>query len=215
MRKYLMIGLALIFANVVPVARALDGCPNMNLNNGRGSPPVVVGRTVNAFVNLPPETDVSVYLDGELTYSQGNDGSTWSVAVFSLPLGSYGQHTLQDSTEFDCVVNFSNVPGNAPALSAPALSGSATSVRSNSPHTLSWTVPSGSTIDHYTISRGTPGNPEETYTLPARTTSQVLTSTAPAGTDRVIEFMVHACSSSDESSCGAWSNPIDIAVTAH
>ncbi len=209
-----MIGLALMFAPVLPAARAADGCPNMTLNNAQGSPPVVVGSTVTAAVFLPAETDVFVYLDGNLTYSQGNDDSTWSEAVFSLSLASYGNHTLQDSTEFDCIINFRNVPpGQAPALSAPTLSGSATSVRSNSPHTLSWTVPSGM-INHYTISRGPPGHPEQTYTLPAGTTSQVLTSTAPVGTDRVIEFRVHACRSSDESSCGAWSNAVDIAVTA-
>jgi hypothetical protein len=193
----------------------------MSLNNARGSPPVIVGNKVTAAVILPAETDVFVYLDGALVYSQGNDGSTWSAAVFSLPLATYGKHTLQDSTELDCTINFSNVPaGSAAALavpaaapSAPVLRGTPTNVRSNSPFTLSWTVPSG-TVNHYTISRGPPGDPQQTYTLPAGTNSQVLTSTAPAGTDRVIEFMVRACSSSDESSCSGWSNPVDIDVTA-
>lgn len=216
MRKNLMIGLAVTFVSVLPAANALDGCPNMGLNNGHGSPPVVSGTTATAFVNMPPFTDVLIYLDGNFILDEDNSsGSTWSAAVFNVPLGSYGQHTLQDSLDWDCTLNFSNVPaGHAPAPSAPALSSPQTSVRSNSPHTLTWTVSSGK-VDHYTISRGTPGNPEQTYTLPAGTNSQVLTSTASAVPNRVVEFMVHACSSSDESSCSAWSNPVDIAVTTH
>jgi hypothetical protein len=220
MRKYLMIGLALIFAHGSPAARALSGCPNMGLNNASPPANIVVGSTVEAFVVMPAETDVWIWLDGNFVEDESNPNTNDSAAVFDLPLSYYGAHTLQDSLDSDCILNFTNVPaGQAPAPSAPALSGapvrsgSPISVRSNSPHTLSWTVPSG-TINHYTISRGSPGNPEQTYTLPAGTTSQVLTSTAPAGTNRVIEFKVHACSSSDESSCSAWSNAVDIHVKA-
>src|SRR5579862_2037431 len=51
MRKYLLIGLALIFASALPTAQALQGCPNMNLLNGNGGFPVpeVVGNVVQAF----------------------------------------------------------------------------------------------------------------------------------------------------------------------
>ena len=225
MRKYLMIGLALIFASALPTAQALQGCPNMNMLNGNGGFPVpeVVGNVVQAFVISPAETDVEVFLDGQFALDTDSNSENDSVDDFQLTLAYYGAHTLEDTLDPGCVLNFTNVPASqVPAPSAPALSGvparhaalvQKVSVRSNSPHTLSWTVPSGK-INHYTMSRGSPGNPELTYTLPAGTNSQVLTSTAAAGTNRVIEFKVHACSSSDESSCSAWSNAVDINVKA-
>jgi hypothetical protein len=95
----------------------------------------------------------------------------------------------------------------------PVLSSSAGGVQSGSPYTISWTAASG-TVNHYTLSKGPPGDPQSTTTFPPSTTSETVTSTAPAGLDRVIEYKVRACTSSDDSACGSWSNAVDVDVTA-
>jgi hypothetical protein len=96
-----------------------------------------------------------------------------------------------------------------PGGPSPALSVDSTSVESGAPFTLSWTVPAGS-INHYTISQ-TLNGATTTTSLPASTVSYTETRTA-AKADKVFDYNVHACTSSDESACGGWSNTVAVDV---
>lgn len=202
MKKYLLLGLALIFASNFTSVWACTSY--VGLTNGSGSPPVVVGNTVQIVVSVPVNFTINVYLDGAIVLTFPNVSPIPEIINTSLTV-AYGSHTLDSD---GCPIDFT-VVATAPAPGAPTLSSTASFVQSGAPYTLSWTVPAGA-INHYTLSSGAVGN----IVLPAGTTSQAFTSTAPAGTDHSIAYMVRACSSSDESSCSAWSNTISVDVHA-
>jgi len=78
-------------------------------------------------------------------------------------------------------------------------------------YTLSWTVPSGS-INHYTLQKVASGGAVSNTTYPGNATAVALTGSAPPGTSKVLTYTLRACSTADESSCGAWSNPVEISI---
>jgi hypothetical protein len=148
MKKYLLLGLALIVANSFSSARA-QSCSNfVGISNGSGSPPVVVGSSVQLLVSVPADFVVSVYLDGNEVFTVSNPTSTPALDNTTLTV-AYGSHTLQAGT---CPAFAFSVVPPPPPPATPALSGSPTLVESNAPYTLSWSVPAG-TINHYTLSK--------------------------------------------------------------
>jgi hypothetical protein len=212
MKKYLALGLALILANTVVPVQAADSCTNLWLTNASGSPPVVQGNVVG-FAGLGIAPSMDIYLDGVYVTSVhdiltpppnwfNGSGTLW------VP---YGTHTLRNGVEA-CTINFSTVP--PPAVpGTPTLSTNKTFVRPNVAYTLSWTVPSGS-INHYTLHRTASGGSVVDTTLPGNSTAVTLTSSTPPGTTKIFTFTLQACSSSDESICGAWSNSVQVTVDA-
>jgi hypothetical protein len=112
-----------------------------------------------------------------------------------------------NSTAFD----FSNVPPPPPPTAAPGLS-AFTSSTTGTPYTLYWSVPPG-TIDHYTLNKSVNGSPRTNQAFPASTTTVTLSASAPAGTDKLIDYMVRACSTLDDTSCSAWSNTVEVDIS--
>jgi hypothetical protein len=202
MRKYLLLGLALIFASNFTSALACNSF--VSITNASGSPPVVVGNTVQIGVSVPVNFVVDVYLDGAVVLTFPNVSPIPEIVNTTLTV-AYGSHTLDSG---GCPIEFT-VVATAPAPGTPTLSSSGIFVQSGATYTLSWSVPTG-TINHYTLSSSSTGN----SVLSAGTTSQAITSTAAAGTDYNIAYTVRACSSSDESACSAWSNTVNVDVRA-
>jgi YD repeat-containing protein len=144
-----------------------------------------------------------------------NNGSTWTSVGTALTASLTG---LSVGTSYTALVHASNAGGTGASSSgsfttvpaAPTLSVSPTTVYTGNGTTLSisWTVPKG-TINHYTLSRSLNGNTPTTTTYPAGTTS---TSGVAGKTAGSVTFEVHACESSDESECGAWSNTQTVTV---
>ena len=203
MKKYVLLGLALIFANSVTAARA-DSCTSYaTIRNASGSPPVVAGSAVQLQVTITPGSVVPVYLDGKEVFTVSNPNSTSTTITTTATVPS-GSHSLQAGT---CVTEFSSVspPGT------PTLSSSRAVVSNGLPYTISWTVPSGS-IDHYTLSLVVNGGAPATSVLPASTTSKTFSSSTKAGVDNTHDFMVRACSSADESICSSWSNTVEVDI---
>lgn len=131
MKKYLLIGLALIAANGFTSARAADSCSTLTILNASGSPPVVVGNEVNV-VGYGPAQFTTVYLDGSAV-AHLIDPSAPPSQIELLPgvvlVGAYGSHTLQTSFDPDgCVINFSTVapppPPPPPPLPPPVIDNS-------------------------------------------------------------------------------------------
>jgi hypothetical protein len=210
MKKYLLLGLVLIFANSFTSARA-QSCSNyVGITNSSGSPPVVVGNAVQLEVSVPAGFVVSVYLDGNEVLTYSNPTTTPSIITTTLTV-AYGNHTLQAGT---CPAFDFSVVATPPPPGAPVLSGPTAIVHSGKPYTISWTVPSGS-INHYTLSTSVNGETPLTSVVAASTTSESYTETSGPGTDTTFTYMVRACSSTDESGCGAWSNALSVDVLAH
>lgn len=126
-------------------------------------------------------------------------GTTYTVFV-------YGSNTSGNSTiSSNAFTTLSPPPG------APSLSVSPTLTYAGNPVTLNivWTVPTG-TVNHYTLSRSYNSGTPTTTTYPAGTTSTTsFDSGVKVGS---LTWQVHACSSSDESICGAWSNAVVVTV---
>src|SRR5579862_6823239 len=66
MKKYLLLGLALILANSFTSARAQSCLNHATVANSSGSQRVVVGNAVQLLVAVPTNSVVNVYLDGNL-----------------------------------------------------------------------------------------------------------------------------------------------------
>jgi hypothetical protein len=213
MKKYLLVGLVLIFTNVYSTARAADSCSFIGIANALGSPRVVFGNTVN-FVATGIAPLSFIYLDGvsvvRLSDVISPPGTFFqsSGPISNVPFGS---HTLRIDSD-PCQLNFSNVP--VPATpGVPSLSTNRTLVRPNQPYILSWTVPSGS-INHYILHRDASGGSVIDNTLPGNSSSITLTSSAPPGLTKFFTFTIRACATGDETSCSAWSNAVVVEVDA-
>lgn len=144
-----------------------------------------------------------------------NNGSTWTSVGTALTASLTG---LSVGTSYTALVHALNAGGTgasssgsfATAPAAPTLTVSPTTTYTGLGATLniSWTVPRG-TINHYTLSKSWNSGTPVTTTYPAGTTS----ATAPAGKSAGSwTFEVHACTSSNESECGVWSNVVTVTV---
>jgi hypothetical protein len=111
MKKYLFMVLALIGANAfIASVQAADSCPNLQLTNASGSPPVVQGGTVRFGAwGITPVMDI--HLDGNYALSIWDFLSPpgWFFAPSAIHGLSNGSHTLRNTIEA-CTVNFTVVP---------------------------------------------------------------------------------------------------------
>ena len=146
-----------------------------------------------------------------------NNGSTWTSVGTALTASITG---LTLGTSYTLLVHASNTGGAGASSSgsfatlpgAPTLTVSPTTVYAGEDETLNvkWTTPVG-TINHYTLSRsydsGTPG----TTTYAVGTNSTTSSGGVKAGG---LTYEIHACQTSTESVCGAWSNTVTVTVKA-
>ena len=141
-------------------------------------------------------------------YAQG----TYTAAGF-YGIGQNDNHVYE--LAFDSDGTWSNgydltPPPPPPPPVVPTLSTNFTSVDSGDSFTLSWSVPTGS-INHYTLSSSLNGAAATLTTVPAGTTSKLFTINA-INTTKVFNYMIRACSSTDDSVCGSWSNTVQVTV---